>query len=250
LPRAAPQAQNRRYRRYPGEGAMKRPALFALALLTLSATLDAHAGSCASALTVRKVVPMQPLPRACAAMGPFRLGMTYAAMIATMGTPSAAASPSAGNREAVYVFPRNLEAELKRHPALQQDDVHFGYVEVMFHDDKVVDVSAFIPRGVAFPYSVGGIAIGSAIGSVQARSKAPLSWNTSRDHVWLGAYPIGIGVGPNRRINAIDIENKPIMNMRTYGPRFWWTTDPRNGLIRGYQVTLGPVCKPGLLPAC
>lgn len=229
---------------------MKLPALFALSLLMFSATFNAYAGNCASALIISKVAPTQPLPHACAAMGPFRLGMTYAAMIATMGTPSATASPSAGNRDAVYVFPRNLEAELKRHPVLQQDDVHFGYVEVIFHDDKAVDISAFVQQGVAFPYSVGGIAIGDAIDSLQARIKAPLSWNTSRDHVWLGAYPIGIGVGPKGRINAIDIENEPNLNMRSYGPRFWFATGSASGLIRGYQVTLGPVCKPGLLPAC
>jgi len=229
---------------------MKLPVLLALAVLMFLGTFNAYAGGCGSALTVSNVVPMQPLPRACAAMGPFRLGMTYAAMIATMGTPGAAANPSAGNRDAVYVFPRKLEAELKRHPARQQDDVHFGYVEVMFHDDKAVDVSAFVPRGVAFPYSVGGIAIGDAIDSLQARIKAPLSWNTSRDHVWLGAYPIGLGVGPGGRINAIDIEYKPLLSLRRYGPRFWWATDPTSGLIRGYQVTLGPVCKRGLLSAC
>lgn len=227
---------------------MNLPVLFAFALLVLSGALDAHAGSCASKLTASKLTT-QPLPHTCAVMGPFRLRMTYAEMIAAMGPPSAAATRSAGNRDAVYVFPRNLKVQLKRRP-IPQFDVRFGYVEVVFRDDKAVDVSAFIPRGVAFPYSVGGIAIGEAIDSLQARVKVPLDWNTTRDHVWLGAYPIGIGVGPGGRINAIDIETKPLLSLRDYEPRFWWTTDPTSRLIRGYQVTLGPVCKRGLLPAC
>lgn len=217
---------------------MKLPALAVLTALVLLGSADAAAADCAGELTANKPAPTLPLPSACRAMGPLHLGMSYARMAAATGTPDTDATPAVGYLDAVYVFPRDLAAQLKRHP-VPQADVHYGYVEVVFHDDRSVVISVVVTdQSVAFPYSVGGIAIDEPIDQLLRRVKAHHAWNATRDHVGFYPYPIGVDVEPDGRVFGIDISNDMRPNPG-HAIRLHWVTDPGSGLVRGYHVTAG-----------
>ncbi|MGH8124678.1 MAG: hypothetical protein ACREPK_02355, partial [Rhodanobacteraceae bacterium] len=126
----------------------------------------------------------------------------------------------------------------RRHP-VPQADVHYGYVEVVFHRDRAVAISAVVTdRSVVFPYSVGGIAIGESIDPLLRRIKAQHAWNASKDHVGFYPYPIGVDVGSDGRVFGMTISNDTPNPGRPI--RFHWVTDPtNNGLVRGYHVTAG-----------
>lgn len=226
---------------------MKLTMLATLIALVLFGPAYAAAANCARELTATKPVPALPLPSACRAMGPFHLGMSWARMTVVMGSPDTDATPAVGYRDAVYVFPRDLAARLKQYP-VPQADVHYGYVEVVFHHDAAVAISVTVAdRSIAFPYSVGGIAIGESINKLLPRVKAFHAWNTTRDHVGFYPYAIGVDVTPDGRIFGITISNDMRLPPR-HPVRFYWVTDPANGLVRGYDVSVGPSFEAGESP--
>lgn len=217
---------------------MKQSVPVALIALFLLSVADANAADCASALTATHNMPPRALPTACRTMGPFRLGMSYAQMVAAMGRPDATAIPAIGYRDAVYVFPRDLATELGRHPVPQRD-VHFGTVEVVFFNGKAAVVSAFVPPPIVFSYSIGGVAIGGDARSLLARVKTPAEWNASRDHVGFDPYPMGVDVGADGRIIGVTIA-KGMNPHPGHAVRFQWVTNLTTGLVRGYRVSVGP----------
>lgn len=183
---------------------MKLALRCALGVVFVSGAVNAALASCTGELSYRGLQPEQVLPSACHRMGPLRLGMADAAVINILGVPDASMSFGHGKKVLAYALPHTPNPRDRSFSTTANPDN--GYLRIILRDHKVVSLWILGTTSSAAPYTVGDIVVGESINRLLRGVAAPPLWNTTKDNVILGAYPIEVEVDPDtQRLTSIDI---------------------------------------------
>lgn len=182
-------------------------AVSAAAVLCLFAVPRPATAACSTELSANSQAPVLPLPPACRSLGPVRLGMSQAELIAALGPPDQLVT-SEGLDGAIYAFPR-YEGSRYRQGLKTVIYIHrdlAGEIQAVLQNGKVVSIHVSGNSGEAVPYSVGGIAIGESIDELLRTAKTQPRWNATQNHAMFVPYPLDVQVDPRtRQIRGITI---------------------------------------------
>lgn len=183
---------------------MKLAIRCALGVVFISGAANVALASCTSELSYRGLQPEQALPSACRTMGPLRLGMSYADVVGILGAPNVSMAFGHNEEALAYALPHAPDPRDRSLPATA--DPTNGFLRITLVEGKVVELYALGSESSAAPYIVGDIVVGEPVNRLLHEVSAPPLWNTSKDNVILGAYPIEVGLdGDTHRLISITI---------------------------------------------
>lgn len=177
------------------------------------------------------------LPESCRAIGPIKLGMSTTEVLAALGQPNkrTAVKDHPENVDVVYVYPRDLNAQLARNP-VSADKIHYSELGIRFHEGQVQNIAVFSNIKAPPPFKLLGRAVGSDVGGILKDIGGSPEWNASRDYVQYPGMPIGISVDPaTYGIVGVDIADQK-QDLDTFNVQgLILIKDERAGLFRGFQ---------------
>lgn len=177
--------------------------------ILLLAARTAVAG-CASELTSSDMGANLPLPPACRSLGPLHLGMSRVEVLKVLGPPDRQITEPA-SLAFEYWYSRHLDRHWHgKSESPSNASGHSGSIQVVFVEDKAVNIQATAPSSGVIPYTVGGIAIGEPVPQVLNHIGTWPQWNGVRDNILFRPYPIEIGVVPStyHRVTRITISTR------------------------------------------
>ncbi|WP_369933162.1 secreted signal peptide protein [Xanthomonas tesorieronis] len=172
---------------------------FGMAIAQVHAA-DSDAAACTRALQQAFAASANAtaLPAACTRIGPVALGMRKQQVLAALGQPDVTRADAAHPQalSVVYLYPRELNAQLARQPRAAGTLAH-SQLAVRFRDDRVTNLIAFADPNAPLPFDLLGQPVGTHIDRLLQAIGGQPQWNASRDYVQFAAMPLGVDVDPD-----------------------------------------------------
>ncbi|MET4674703.1 secreted signal peptide protein [Luteibacter sp. ME-Dv--P-043b] len=177
------------------------------------------------------------LPDACTHLGPLALGMTRSQVLAAMGAPDKerTAKDHPGTADLLYVYPRDLNAQLARKP-VTADQIAYSQLRVRIQQDKVTAISTFANAKAPLPFALLGQPAGTKIDGLMAALGGHPQWNASRDYVQFPSVPFALSVDPDTAgLVGVDIADRMTSLATFSGQGLNLTKDKASGLVNGFH---------------
>lgn len=177
------------------------------------------------------------LPAACTRIGPIALGMRKQQVLAALGQPDVTRADAAHPQtlSIVYLYPRELNAQLARHP-LAAGTLAYSQLAVGLRDDRVTNLIAFADPKVPLPFDLLGQPAGTPIDRLLQAIGGQPQWNASRDYVQFATMPLGLDVDPDTSsIVGLNIAASKA-DLDSFGlPGLQLRKDAHSGLVNGVR---------------
>lgn len=175
------------------------------------------------------------LPAPCTRIGPIALGMRKQQVLAALGQPDITRADAAHPQTliVVYLYPRELNAQLARHP-LAAGTFAYSQLAVGFRDGRVTNLIAFADPKVPLPFDLLGQPARTPIDRLLQVIGGQPQWNASRDYVQFAAMPLGVDVDPDSSaIVGLNIAASKA-DLDSFGlPGLQLRKDANSGLVNG-----------------